>query len=296
MSEGETVLADQRGKFTQVVTNGRKVPDVEWTSGRILLSNRRLVLAGSEGKQTIPLAQIGTVRSRQDASQPLAQVSSYLSLQVGNDVTLIAPDEHEAFERALYNAVLDQKPVAVKHPAVEGGVVQSTAWEKGRLILELGEGDGDGGSDTVSLAVASGQFVEIDIDDVGVVEESEGTVLGDERSVVEAAHTEEETAVETHLSGTRQTVTVLASLLRKGEQKNTTDVELSAAESEVLMALYSGVSPFQIPDFVGMEVDRVEEIYDQLVEAGVLEEQRTRRDVRLKARGRHIASEATDEE
>jgi helix-turn-helix protein len=115
----------------------------------------------------------------------------------GDDVTLIAPREHEAFERALYSAVLNQKPVAVKHPAVEGGVVRSTAWKKGRLILELGDGDGGGGSDTVALAVASGQFVEI---------------------------------------------------------------------------------------------------YDQLVEAGVLEEQRTRRDVRLKARGRHIASEATDEE
>jgi len=38
---------------------------------------------------------------------------------------------------------------------------------------------------------------------------------------------------------------VLASLLRKGEQKNTTDVELSDAESEVLMALYSGVTSLQ---------------------------------------------------
>ncbi|PSP42457.1 chemotaxis protein CheF1, partial [Halobacteriales archaeon QH_2_66_30] len=39
MSEGETTLADQQGKFTQVVTDGRKVPDIEWIGGRILLSN-----------------------------------------------------------------------------------------------------------------------------------------------------------------------------------------------------------------------------------------------------------------
>ncbi|MFC7057971.1 hypothetical protein [Halovenus salina] len=62
------------------------------------------------------------------------------------------------------------------------------------------------------------------------------------------------------------------------------------------MALYSGVSPFQIPDFVGLDVETVEEIYDELIEAGVLQEKRVRRDVQLKARGRNIASEAMGEE
>jgi len=291
MSEGETTLADQQGKFTQVVTDGRKVPEIEWIAGRLLLSNRRLVLASSEGKRTIPLSNIGTVRSRQNATQPLAQVSNYLSIQVGNDVTLIAPRNHESFERSLYDAVLDQTAVAIKHPAVEGGVVQGTGWEKGRVTLEFGDG-----GDTVALAAATGQFVEVEVDDVGIVEETRSEVFGDERSVVEVEHTEGGTAVETHVSGSQQTVNVLASLLRKGEQKNTTDVELTDEESAVLMALYSGVSPFQIPDFVGMEVDRVEELYDQLVDAGILDRQRVRREVQLKARGRHIASEATDEE
>jgi helix-turn-helix protein len=292
MSEGETALADQRGKFTQVVKDGRKVPDIEWIGGRILLSNKRIVLASNEGKRTIPLQKIGTIKGRQDANQPLAKVSNYLSLQVGNDVTLVAPNEHEAFERSLYDAVLDQQVVAVKHPAVEGGVVQSTSWEKGRVTLELGPEE----DNMVALAAASGDFIEIEIDDVGTVEESEGTVLGNERQIIEVEHTVETTAVETHISGGHQTVNVLASLLRKGEQKNTTDVELSGEQREVLMALYSGVSPFQIPDFVGMEVERVEEIYDELIHVGVLQENRVRRDVRLKARGRHIASEAMDEE
>ena len=70
-----------------------------------------------------------------------------------------------------------------------------------------------------------------------------------------------------------------------------TDVELTERENQVLMALYSGVSPFQIPGFVGMDVTDVEEVYEQLVEKGVLEAIRTRREVQLKARGRNIASE-----
>ncbi len=288
MSEGEQKLADQRGRFAQVVKDGRKVPDIEWIGGRILLSTKRIVLVSNGGKRTIPLSKIRTIKGRQDANQPLAQVSSYISLQMGGDVTLLSPKNHEEFEQTLYQSILDQQVFLAKHPAVKGGVVQDIGWERGRLKIGAGE---------VDLAIATGQFVEIEIDDVGKVEQIEGTINGDERPLIEVEHTDDDgTAVETHISGNPQQVMVLASLLRKGEQKNTTDVELSDQQSEVLMALYSGVSPFQISEFVGMDVDTVEDIFDGLVEQGILEEQRVRREVQLKARGRHIASEAMDEE
>jgi helix-turn-helix protein len=287
MSEGEQKLADQRGRFAQVVKDGRKVPDVEWIGGRIILSTKRLVLVSNEGKRTIPLSSVRNITGRQDANQPLARVSSYISLQMGGDVTLVSPERHEEFERHLYSAILDQQAILAKHPAVEGGVVQDTDWEKGRLKVEDGE---------VALALASGTFVEIDIDEVGTVDQHDQTVMGEQRPVVEVEHTEDATAVRTNVSGTPQHVHVLASLFRKGEQKNTTDVALSNRESEVLMALYSGVSPFQIPEFVGLDVDEVEETFDQLIDQGILEKQRVRREVQLKARGRHIASEAIDEE
>ena len=47
----------------------------------------------------------------------------------------------------------------------------------------------------------------------------------------------------------------------------------------MLVALYSGVSPFEVPDFVGMDVEAVEETFDSLVEKGVLTEKRVRREV-----------------
>lgn len=289
MTDGETKLADQRGKFAQVVRDGHKVPEVEWIPGRLLLSNRRLVLAGGEGKRTIPLQEVASIKSREDAANPLAAVSNYLSLQVEADVMLVSPDEHASFEAALYTAALEGGTVAVKHPALEGGVVQETAWEKGRLSPDFGDG-------SVALATADGQFVAVDLDDVGKVEESEATVLDERRPLVEVEHAVDGTAVETHVSGSRQVVTILADLLRKHERRHETDVELGEEEREVVMALYSGVSPFQIPEFVGLDVERVEEIYGDLVEAGVLTESRTRREVRLKARGRHVARDAMDAE
>ncbi len=287
MSNGESTLADQKGKFTQVVKDGKKVPDVEWIPGRILLSDKRLVLASNQGKRTIPLSKIATIKTRDDASQPFANVSSYLSLQVGSDVTLVAPQEHEEFEHELYSALLDGEIVIVKHPAVKGGVIQDAEWQKGRMAVD---------EELVGLALANGQFIEVETDDVGSVERQKGEVLDRERLYLEVEHTVGSTAVETHISGDHQEVNILAGLLSSNESNDPAEIELSPEEQEVVMALYSGVSPFQIPQFVGMDVDRVEQIYDQLIEQGVLELERERRDVELKARGRNVASEAMGEE
>lgn len=284
----ERALADTQGRFVQVVTSGRKVNDLEWLSGRILLSNRRLVLASNEGKRQIALAKVSTVKNRKNANQAMTAVSGYFSVQTGSDVFLIAPADADAFEQHLYTALLDGEIVLVKHPAVEGGVVRDTAWEKGRINVE---------SDVVGLGVASGQFVEIELDDVGAVDARDGTVRGDERRVLEVEHTDDEgTSVQTYVSGTGRHVSILESLVRQGELQNATDADLDQTEMEVLMALYSGVSPFEIPEFVGMEVDEVETVFDRLVEEGILHEKRVRRDVRLKARGRNIASDVISDQ
>jgi len=64
----------------------------------------------------------------------------------------------------------------------------------------------------------------------------------------------------------------------------------------VLMALYSGVSPFDIPAFLGIEVDQVEELFVRLIDHDVLDEVRIRHEVELNARGRSIAADAIDEQ
>ena len=281
----ETPIADQQGRFAPVVRGGRKLSDIEWLPARLLLSDKRLVLATNDGTETIPLSAIEGIRSRTDVTEPIAKVPSYLSVRAGEDVTLVAPAEHEAFERALYDTILDQRAVLVDHPAVAGGVVQESDWTKGRLTVD---------ADGVALATADGRLVEIEIDDVGRVEQAVAAVAGQDRPVVRVEHTEDDTVVETHVSAPRARASVLASLLEPGVQ-TTTDADLSEAETEVVMALYSGVSPFEIPELVSMDVDRVEEIYDRLVEAGVIERERVRREVELRPRGRHVASEATEQ-
>jgi len=283
MSGGEQKLADTQGKFVQVVTDGRKVADLEWLRGRIILSSKRLVLVSSDGKRTIALSKIQSMKNRKDADNALAPVNGYFSLQIGADVHLVGPKAIDEFERQLYNALLDQEVVLVKHPAVEGGVIQDSTWEKGQLNIE---------PDEIDLGVASGRFVEIDVADVGGLAKTKKTVTGQERHVLEVEHTVQGgTSVETHVSGAARHIAILESLASKGHLAEADDLDISGRERQVLMALYSGVSPFEIPDFVGMDVDEVEDIFDSLIDQGVLTETRVRREVTLKARGRNIASD-----
>jgi hypothetical protein len=288
MSEGERKLTDTRGKFTLVVKDGRELNDAEWTGGRILLSNRRLILAGSNGKRTVPLKQIRSLEGRTDVNQLVAKVSGYVSLQLSTgDVLLVSAEDPESFERMLYRALLDRQVILARHPAVEGGVVTDAEWNKARLKIEDG---------AVDIAIADGSFVEIDLDDIGSMEANERSVKDEKRRVLEVEHSQEGTSVQTYISGSTRRCAILESLLRKGESRSEIGVDLTEKQNEVLMALYSGVSPFEIPDFLGMDVDDVEAVFDRLIELEVIEEIRTRREVALNARGRNIASEAMNDQ
>jgi helix-turn-helix protein len=285
--EGEHKITDTQGKFLQVVKNGRKLNDPDWTSGRILLSNKRLVLAGNSGKRSIPLSDVKGLKGRYDVNQAVASVSDYLSVEFDNNVVLIGTNvDIEEFETDVYGALLNQKMILTKHPAVEGGVVQDTDWEKARIKISEG---------MVNVAIASGTFVGVELDDIGSVERATRTVKGEQRTVLEVEHTQGDTSVQTYVSGKTRRCALLESLFLKGERKNEGGVELDEVEKEVLMALYSGVSSFEIPDFLGMDVDEVEEIFERLIEVDVLEEVRKRREVSLKTRGRNIASESINE-
>ncbi|WP_372911477.1 CheF family chemotaxis protein [Salinigranum sp.] len=287
MKQGEYKLSDTHGRFLRAERNGREIQDAAWAAGRILLSNRRLILAGKGGKQTIPLAAIEGIEGRYDVNQDVASVADYISLRVPSGVILVAPKEFEEFEHEFYGAVLNEGTFLARHPAVEGGVVQNTEWERARLKVE---------EEAVSMATVSGTFVEIRLDDIGDITTGRRTIIDDSRLVVEVEHSDEETSVQTYIAGPDRQMSFLESLLRKGEEQSEVSLDLSETDKQVLTALYSGVSPFDIPSFLGVDVDEVEELYVRLIDHNVLNEVRIRHEVTLNARGRSIASDVISDQ
>ncbi|NLV09920.1 CheF family chemotaxis protein [Halomicrobium sp. HM KBTZ05] len=286
MSDTEKKIADTRGQFMQAVQEGRERNDASWTACRIVLTTQRLVLI-SDGKRQISLQSIDRIADRHDVNQASAGVSNYVALHVGEDVLLVSAGEHEAFETDLYRASLNGEIILVQHPAVEGGVVQNTEWTKGRMKVT---------DEALQLALADGQAVEVERADIGGLTIEDKTVSGEERTVIEVEHTDDGISVETHLAGEEFHATVLQVMLEESAERNQADLDLSSTERRVIMALHSGVSPFDIPSFVGIDVEQSEEIFDRLIELDVISVVRERTEVQLTTKGRRVAGENISEQ
>ena len=279
---------DTAGDVQYVVRDGDPVADPQWQSCRVVLTTKRLVLATSETKQQFPHSKIA-LPDDPESVVPDGTAADGAALKVGESVLLVDAPDLEDFQTEYCRAALHGQVILAKHPAIVGGVLQEDAsWGKARFQLDDG---------LVTLQFPGGDGTSFAVDDVGTVETSQSTVLGEQRDVVAVEHTDEaDRSVETHVSGMAPHTNALATLFARVVDGREADYELTDVESQVLMGLYSGVSPFEMGDFVGIGPDEVEEIYQRLLDAGAVDEVRTRTEVALNAQGRNMASEAMSEQ
>jgi helix-turn-helix protein len=290
MSEGEQKLVDTSGDYRYVVKDGQRLTDSDWRSCRIVLTSKRMVLATSGGKQAIPHSRILVPDDGDGAVPDDVDTTTATPLKIGDNVILVDAQGVSDFESEYCRAALHDEVILVKHPAIVGGVIQEDAsWSKCRFRLD---------DDTVSVGLPGGESVTFDIENVGTIDAEDQQVMGEQRTVIKVEHTDDEDrSVQTHFSGMEWHSRALESLLETViENRGDDDYELSDMESQVLMALYSGVSPFEMSDFVGIDVDQVEEIYQKLLDVGAVDKVRVRTEVSLNAQGRNMASEAMSEE
>jgi len=286
MSDTEKKMADMQGKYLQAVSQGQRLTDAEWQNCRIVLTTERIALI-ADSKRQLALTDIDRIADRFDVNQQSAGVSDYIALHVGENVFLVSASNHEVFVTDFYRASLNGAVVLVQHPAVKGGVVQSNEWTKGRLKVS---------DETLRLAMADGQAVDIERTDIGDLTVEEKTVSGEERTVIQVEHSEDDISVETHLAGEEFHATVLRTMLEDSAEQNRADLDLSSTEQRVIMALHSGVSPFDIPNFVGIDEEKTEAIFDRLVELDVISVVRERTEVALTTKGRRVAGDRMGEQ
>jgi len=287
MSGDEQKLLDASGDYRYAVRQGEPAAGAQWQTCRLVMTNRRLILATSDGKQTLPHGNIELL----DAADLPDEVDpdGATPLRIGENVVLVDVADVADFDREYCRATLHGEVILANSPAVVGGVVQDdAAWRKSRFRLA---------DDAITLEFPDGEAVSFEIADVGTVETERKSVMGEERTVLEVEHTDaEDRSVESHLSGMERHTRALQSLFETVIESREGDYELSEVENQVLMALYSGVSPFEMADFVGIPVDEVEEIYQHLLDVGAVDAVRTRTEVTLNAQGRNMASEAMNEQ
>lgn len=251
----ESVIADFVGSFNSEATAGS-----EPIKGRILLSEKRLVLAADGGKVTIPLSSIFDVSVGQVPEDMGDFFNSTVTVAFDrNDQKMVAAiegddDKIEKFTTVLFKAILNGTDVTVKHPARMGGRVTGNDFVPSKLFLK---------PRTVRFK-RKGDTVDISLTSVSDFDQLTREIRGSERPVLAVKHMADGQSMTTFAAtATSRTMNILRRYLRLeySELKaELDDVELTDEQVETLVAIYStgeGVGLASVLDMEGSQVTMV---------------------------------------
>ncbi len=232
----ESIIADFVAQFDSSVATR-----AEPAKGRVLLSNKRLVLAvNSNDRLTIPLNSITDVAvghvpdEIQGFFESTVSVAFDLNGRRHKAVVEAADSTIQKFATVLFKTVLNGTRMSVKHPARVGGRVTDESFVDCQLFLR---------PQSVRFKTEA-ELVEIELATVTKFSQSNREINGGEQPVLELQHMPSGEAMVTMAAmNTPRKMTILGRYLRleytelMNELKN---VEISADEKELLTAIYSG--------------------------------------------------------
>ncbi|WP_135365543.1 CheF family chemotaxis protein [Halosimplex halophilum] len=255
----ESVIADFVATF-----NSEASARAEPVKGRILLSEKRLVLAADEGKVTIPLSSVFDVAVGQvpDDLGDFFNSTVTVAFERGGDRMVAAveadDDKIEKFTTVLFKAVLNGTDVTVKHPARVGGRVTDESFVPAKLYLKPG---------TVRFRRAD-DAVEIDLSTVSDFERTSREIGGTDRSVLAVRHLSGgQSSLSLAALESPRKMSILGRYLRleySDLMADLEDVSLSEEQVELLVAVYSTGPGVSLANVLDMESSQLTMVLNDL--------------------------------
>lgn len=266
----ESVIADFVGKFnSEVASRGDPI------KGRVVLSQKRLVLAASEtDKLTIPLESIFDIAIGQVPPDLGDFFDSTVTVAFErNGQRLIAAVEAdnekiEKFGTVLFKAVVNGTETTVKERARVGGRVTDESFKTARLFLTAG---------TVEFRRNDGAFT-VDLKTVSDFERNTREIGGAKRPVLTVRHMKDGTAMTTQAAlASGRKMSILGRYLRREYSElmeELRNVELTKDKKEVLVAMYStgDMDGMPLASILGKDSSQVSMILQDLSEDGLIQD------------------------
>jgi helix-turn-helix protein len=282
----ESVVADFKARFA--IDQG----NVEPVQGRVLLSQRRLVLAHGDGKVTVPLSAVFDVAVGDvpQAAEPFFDDTVTIGYRKDGDrhATYIEAtnDAVDRFSQLLYKVLLDDTKAAIKHPARVGGRVTDASARRTKLHLT---------ADGIACPTTD-ETVRIGLESIVHFARERRSVGDDTRPVLSIRHTGGGRIVTTELSvASRDKMNILGRYLRQEYSEvmaEIRDIELTTEEKEVLVGIYSGGSGADLAGLLGMESSQLSMVLNGLVEKGLVADGEA---TSLTGKGRMVVSDQIED-
>lgn len=294
----ESVVADFVGRFFVPGTEVDGGPP----TGRVVLSQRRLVLAADGHRETVPLSAVFDVAVGQVPPEMAGYFNDTVTIAYrrgdGRAVAAVEGTDTniDRFATVLFKVLLNGTPAVTRHPAKVGGRVVDSPTERRTLDVTQGEltfvGERAGGGSAGSRT-QSGESVEpftVRLSDVVSVERSDRDLGEGRRAVISFRHIEDGTAVTSQVGiDSARLTNVLGRYIRlcyADVREELEDVELGEAETEVLVAAYSAGPHVSLATVVDIEPQRLTVLLNGLVDEGLLVD--TDDGTRLTAKGQVV--------
>ncbi len=283
----ESVVAD----FTARV-GGRGEAQGDPVNCRVVMNEHQLVIATEDDREVIPLESVfdvvvgrppGDVADFFDDSVTLAyradvarattsDVPSNLKLPEDRDgertsITVLAdPDTIDRFTTVLFTAILEGTPALVSYRARAGGRVTDEGATRCTLHLD----------DRAVVFRRDGATQRIDVESVVDFDRVEKDLAGEPRPVISVRHVDGQDAITSEVAlASERKLNVLGRYLRlvySDLVEDLAEIELSEAESEVLVARYTSGADVNLASVLGIDTSRATMLLDSLAEKGLLED------------------------
>jgi len=255
----ESVIADFVATF-----NSEASARAEPVKGRILLSEKRLVLAADEGKVTVPLSAIFDVAVGQvpDDLGDFFDSTVTVAFEKGGNRMVAAieadDDKIEKFTTVLFKAVLNGTDVTVKHPARVGGRVTDAEFTPAKLFLR---------PSTVRFR-RSDDTVDVDLSTVSGFERTTRDINGTDQAVLAVRHLNSgQAALSLAAMDSPRKMSILGRYLRleySDLMADLEDVTLSGDQIELLVAVYSTGPGVSLANVLDMESSQLTMVLNDL--------------------------------
>lgn len=295
MADSEQKILATNGKFIHHLIKGEiRRNNATWTHGHIILTNKNIYLIDNNNKNKITLKSLEKLGKKYDISQAIVKAPDYISLSYKQNntkmVSLITFENSKHTKELRFQilqTLLHKKPVYIKHPVAIGGVIQNTDWQKAQLGLIHND---------ARLVTENGDIINIYTKKLQNIEQKTAQLKNKTRNILSIEHENQNNIITTtYIHAPDAILTALHFFTSQDFKKETrAQIDLTENEKQVLMALYTGLSPFDIPTFLNLDIDQVEDIYEKLIRLKMLKEERKRTEVTLTTKGRNLATKTAE--
>ncbi|WP_297886176.1 CheF family chemotaxis protein [uncultured Halorubrum sp.] len=257
----ESVVADFVGRV-----HAANLESDEPATGRVLLSQRRLVLATDDGKETVPLSRVfdvvvgsvpGELRSFFNDSVTIAyeRDGARRSALVEGE-----PDDMDKFVRLLFKTLLRNVTVTVRHPAKVGGRVTDATDHRASVSVSPGE---------IRFGNCPEPFT-VDLSAVIDYERTDRTVGGKKRPALVFEHVvDDRTVTSITTVPNERALNILGRYIKIEYDEAMEELESfdpTEEQLEILVSIYSAGGEANIADVVTGDVTQTSMILDTLRE------------------------------